>query len=82
MWISGIDLTQEDKRLKERQVRNALMRCKGVRGFGSVLLRHKLAQGEARGFESALLRCKLTWGGARGFGMGNGCLGMVLKTQE
>ena len=31
-------------------VRNALTRCKGVGGFGSASLRHKLAQDGARGF--------------------------------
>ena len=61
----GVDLMQEDRRLKEHWVGNASMGCKGVRGF-----------------RSALLRCELAWDGARGFGMGNGCLGMVLMTQE
>ena len=36
--------------MKERQVRNASTRCKGVGVFGSVLLRCELAQDEARGF--------------------------------
>ena len=48
--MSGIDLTQEDRRLKEHQVRDASMRRKGVRGFGSALLRCELAQDGARGY--------------------------------
>ena len=48
--MSGIDLTQEDRRLKECWVGDALMRCKGVRGFRSALLRCKLARDGARGY--------------------------------
>ena len=48
--MSGIDLTQEDRRLKEHRVRDALTRCKGVRGFRSALLRCELAQDGARGY--------------------------------
>ena len=59
-----------------------MTRHKGVRGFRSALLRCKLAQGGARGFGVALLRHELAQDGATGFKDGNGCLGMVLKTQE
>ena len=41
--------------------------------------------GETQGgqrFRSALLRCELTQDGARGFGIGIGCSGMILMTQE
>ena len=48
--MSGIDLIQEDRRLKEHQVGDASMRRKGVRGFGSALLRCELAQDGARGY--------------------------------
>ena len=49
--MSEVDLTQEDRRLKEHRVgRDASMRCKGVRGFGSALLRCELAQDGARGY--------------------------------
>ena len=58
------------------------MRHKGVRGFESALLRHKLARDGAKGFGSALLRRKLTRDGASRFGFGKGCSGMVLKTWE
>ena len=58
------------------------MKHKGVREFGSALLRHELAWGGARGFGSALLRHELTWDGGSRFRIGNGCSGMVLMTQE
>ena len=49
--MSGtFDLTQKDRRLKEHQVRDVSMRCKGVRGFRSALLRCELAQDGARGY--------------------------------
>ena len=48
--MSGINLTQEDRRLKEHWVGDASMRCKGVRGFGSALLRCEFAQDGARGY--------------------------------
>ena len=35
-----------------------------------------------RGFGSVSLRCELAQDGATGFGIGKGCSGMVLKTQE
>ena len=55
--------------MKERQVGNVSMRCKGVRGFGSMLLRCELTQDGARGFGSALLRHELTQGGASNEGL-------------
>ena len=33
-------------------------------------------------FRSALLRCELIQDGARGFGIGIGCSGVILMTQE
>ena len=78
----GSTWCKEEERSKECQVGNALTRREGVRGFGSVLLGHELAQDGARGFRSVLLRCKLVWGGASGFRIGKGCLGMILMTWE
>ena len=54
-------------------VRNASTRRKGVGVFGSVLLRHELAQDGARGFGSGI-GCSgmilMTWDGRRKVGIG------------
>ena len=59
--------------MNERQVGNALMRCKGVRGFRSALLRHELAQDGAREFRIDI-RCLevilMTWECRRQVGIG------------
>ena len=50
----GNQLDVRKGRSKERQVGNVLTRCKGVRRFGSALLRCELTQDGARGFESGI----------------------------
>ena len=62
--MSGIDLTQKDRRLKEHRVRDVLMRHKGVRGFGSALLRCELAQDGAKVSRPVLPDRELTKGGS------------------
>ena len=66
--MSGINLTQEDRRLKEHRVRDALMRCKGVRGFRTQECIAKMRVGSG-------------WS-QRVQGWGKRCLGMVLMTRE
>ena len=79
--MSGIDLTQEDRRLKEHRVGNALTRHKGVRGFGSALLRCELAQDGARGYGVGK-RCSgmvlITWEWHRQVRIGQTGVGLVM----
>ena len=64
---------KEERRLKEHWVGNASMRCKGVRGFGSALLRCKLAWDGARGFrigKGCSGMVLMTWEWCRQVGIG------------
>ena len=78
--MSGIDLTQEDRRLKEHRVRDVSTRHKGVRGFGSAFLRCELAQDGARGYGVGK-RCSgmvlMTWEWHRQVRIGQTGVGLV-----
>ena len=66
--------------MNKHRVGNALTRRRGVRVFGSVLLRCKLAWDGARGFGSGI-GCLgvilMTWDGCRQVGIGQIGVGMV-----